>query len=122
MSCADLTWFKILRGFVGSLLSCAVLLLRAFVCALLSARFCLARFCNGTVGNCLECLKSDLEFDMGGNRKPMQISQNRCDVSALPGSRHHPCQCVDDSLQLVEVGGRCAVQYWVAVVNSSYNH
>ena len=47
MSCADLTWFKILRGFVGALLSCALLLLRAFVCALLSARFCLARFCYG---------------------------------------------------------------------------
>ena len=47
MSCADLTWFKILRGFVGALLSCALLLLRGFVCAVLSARFCLARFCYG---------------------------------------------------------------------------
>ena len=59
---------------------------------------------------CLECLKSDLEFDTGGDWEPMQISQNRCDVIALPGSRHHPCQCVDDSLQLVEIGGRCSVQ------------
>ena len=47
MSCADLTWFKILRGFVGAHLSCALMLLRAFVCAVLSARFCLARFCYG---------------------------------------------------------------------------
>ena len=47
LSCADLTGFLILRGFVGALLSCAVLLLRAAVRALLSARFCLARFCYG---------------------------------------------------------------------------
>ena len=49
MSCADLTWFLILRGFVGAVLSCALLLLRASVCALLSARFCLARFCYGAI-------------------------------------------------------------------------
>jgi len=49
MSCADLTWFLILRGFVGAVLFCALLLLRASVCALLSARFCLARFCYGAV-------------------------------------------------------------------------
>ena len=49
MSCADLTWFLILRGFVGAVLSCALLLLRASVCAVLSARFCLARFCYGAV-------------------------------------------------------------------------
>ena len=44
MSCADLTWLLILHGFVGAVLSCALLLLRAFVCALLSARFCLRGF------------------------------------------------------------------------------
>ena len=47
MSCAELTWLLILRGFVGAFLSCALLFLRALVCALLSARFCLARFCYG---------------------------------------------------------------------------
>ena len=71
---------------------------------------------------CLECLKSDLEFDTRGDWEPMQIGQNRCDVIALPGSRHHPCLCVDDSLQLVEIGGRCAVHNWVSVVNSCSNH
>ena len=43
MSCADLTWFLILRGFVGAVLSCAHLLLRAFVCALLSCALLLRR-------------------------------------------------------------------------------
>ena len=51
MSCANLTWFLILPGFVGAVLSFALLLLRASVCALLSARFCLARFCYGAIPN-----------------------------------------------------------------------
>ena len=72
MSCADLTWFDILRGFVGALLSCALLLLRAFVCALLSARFCLARFCYGAVRT-LHILKAKLQQIV----KLVQVTENR---------------------------------------------
>ena len=70
MSCADLTWLFLLRGFVGAFLSSAHLLLRAFVCALLSARFCPARFCYGA-------LPTNCRLDPQGNSLEVQIDESK---------------------------------------------
>lgn len=64
----------------------------------------------------------DLECNPCRDGEPVQSSQNRGDVIASPCPRNHPCECVEDPLQLPEVLGGCSMENGVTVVETGSDH
>ena len=72
--------------------------------------------------DCPESQKGDFESCFCCDGEPVHFSPNRGDVIAHPRTRNHPCERVEDSLQLSEISGGCSMENGVAVVETGANH
>ena len=64
----------------------------------------------------------DLDCNPCRDGEPVQSSQNWGDVIASPCPRNHPCERVEDPLQLREVLGGCSMENGVTVVETGSDH